>query len=265
MCLILAARNVHSRYPMIIAANRDEFYDRPSAPLDWWKDRPEILAGRDLKSGGTWMGVTLNGRFAAVTNYRNPQRHLADAPSRGLLVNGFLIAAVSAPDYIESLSKKALKFNNFNIMVHDGQKLIWFSNQNKVPVELDSGVYALSNSLLDTPWPKVEKGKRGLQEALELSGDALIENLLTLLQKRESAPDSELPNTGVDLEWERILSPIFITSPGYGTRSSSVILFDQNGEITFAEQSFENGQKSGAPLRFSYQTVRARHAVPLRG
>ncbi len=238
---------------MIVAANRDEFYDRPSAPLEWWDDYPQILAGRDLKSGGAWMGVTRSGRFAAVTNYRDPKRQMADAPSRGLLVKDFLIGSMRATEYIKQLEKRTSAYNGFNLLVDDGKRLIWFSNKKGDPVELGSQVYGLSNHLLDTPWPKVIKGKRGLQDTLpSLSDDTLITSLLMLLTDSRVAFDDELPETGVGLEWERTLSPIFVKSPIYGTRTSSVILFDRNNKMIFVEKTFNKDRAADSAARSSF-------------
>jgi uncharacterized protein with NRDE domain len=244
MCLILLAREAHPQYRLIIAANRDEYYDRPTAPLSMWEDCPSVLAGRDLKSRGSWMGVTASGRFAAVTNYRDPKTRRADAPSRGLLVSDFLVSRKSAGGYLDALKTRAADYSDFNLLVGDRERLLFFSTRGATK-EIGSGIFGLSNRLLDTSWPKVEKGKQGLKAALPYSGEELVKRLMELLGDREKPQDSDLPDTGVGLEWERTLSAIFIQSPAYGTRSSSVVLFDRNGKITFVEQTYDNGKKSG--------------------
>jgi uncharacterized protein with NRDE domain len=247
MCLILIAREAHPDYKLIVAANRDEYYDRPTSALAKWADFPSVAAGRDLKSGGTWMGVTDGGRFAALTNYRDPRARREDAPSRGLLVSGFLVSEAGVESYLEDLKKSAADYNDFNFLAGGHEGLTFFSTRGEGK-KLGTGVFGLSNHLLDTPWPKVEKGKEGLEAVLGYSGNELVDSLLKLLEDRGKAPDSKLPDTGIGIEWERVLSSIFIESPTYGTRSSSVVLFDRNGEITFIEQTFENGEKSGAPV-----------------
>lgn len=254
MCLILIGRGVHPKYKLVIAANRDEYYDRPTAQLSFWEDHPQVLAGRDLKNRGTWLGVTARGRLAAVTNFRDPQTRMENALSRGLLVSDFLVSTQSAKGYLGELEKRAADYNGFNLLVGDEDQLFCFSNRGDT-VELGTGVFGLSNHLLDTPWPKVEKGKKGLEAALEQRGEDLVERLLAVLDDREKPPDHTLPDTGVGLEWERILSPIFITSPNYGTRSSSAALFEQTGRITFIEQTFVDGKKKGEAVIISIEGV----------
>ncbi|MCP4679584.1 MAG: NRDE family protein [Deltaproteobacteria bacterium] len=252
MCLVLLARDIHPQYRTIIAANRDEFYERPTDPLAPWADRPSVLAGRDLSSGGTWMGVTRGGRFGAVTNFRDPANKVSGAPSRGGLVSGFLVSKSSATDYVESIRVEAGTFNGFNLLTDDGDETVWFSNRGDDPIKLVSGLYGLSNNLIDVPWPKVEKAKRGFKDTLQFSGDDLVQSLLALLGDREAPPDETLPETGIGIDWERILSPIFITSPVYGTRSSSVVLIDREGVVTFVEQIFEKGSAQEPPRSYSF-------------
>lgn len=247
MCLILIARDVHPEYELVIAANRDEYYNRPTAPLSNWNDHPRVLAGRDLKSRGTWLGVTATGRLAAVTNFRDPKIRVESARSRGLLVSDFLISTKSARGYSSALQERGADYNGFNLLVGDGSQLICSSNRGGV-IELGAGIFGLSNHLLDTPWPKVERAKKGMEAALTHGDHDLVERLLAVLDDRDKPPDSALPDTGVGLEWERILSPIFITSPDYGTRSSSVVLFEHTGKITFVEQTFVRGEKHGEAI-----------------
>ncbi len=252
VCLVLVASDVHPQYRLIIAGNRDETYDRPTSPLDFWHDHPGVLAGRDLKAGGTWLGVTLGGRFAAVTNYRDPSGAVPSARSRGDLVKDFLISKLSPVDFLDAVQPKADQYNGFNVLLGDTKTWLCFSNRNGKPFAPSKGLHGLSNHLINTPWPKVQTAKARMKKTLKYSGDALIDSLFSLLDSRSAPPDNQLPDTGVGLEWERILSPIFIVSPMYGTRSSSIVLFDRQGKVTFVEQTFEKGEKQGRPLQFSF-------------
>lgn len=254
MCLILLANRVSAEYPLIIAANRDEFYSRSSAPLDEWKDRPGLYAGRDLVGGGTWMGVTRTGRFAAVTNYRDPKSLRPNTPSRGSLVSDYLSGDESPPEYVEKLVRHSGRYNGFNLLLGQGETLLWYSNRGSDPAEIAPGIHGLSNALLNTPWPKVVQGKRELQKVLEKREVSPIDSILELLQDSKPFADADLPTTGVGVEWERILSSLFIKSPGYGTRSSSVLLFAQTGTITFVEQTYNDGKKTNSPVHLVIHT-----------
>ncbi len=244
MCLILFAHDIHPRYRLVLAANRDEFYERPTQPLTAWDDQPGILAGRDLRGGGTWLGITRSGRLAAVTNYRDPRSILSAAPSRGFLVSDFLAGNEPAERYLSRMAAEADRYNGFNLIVGDPFGLWYFSNHGDGIHRIEPGIYGLSNHLLDTDWPKVKKGRADLQQLMEEGQAAHIEPMLTLLADRTVASDDALPDTGVGLPWERLLSPIFITSRTYGTRSSSVIRVSRSGEVTFVERSFhcEDGE-----------------------
>lgn len=237
MCLIFFSYNLHPTYRLIVAANRDEFYERPTKSLDFWEDMPEILAGRDLKGMGTWMGITKTGRFAAITNYRDPRSQKTDAPSRGLLVSRFLSNDMSAESYLESLQAAGHEYNGFNLLVGDSNSLCYYSNKADGVRQILPGIYGLSNHLLDTPWHKVEKGKAALTTLFsekEINTDAIFE----VLEDKEYPPDDRLPDTGVGLTWERILAPIFVRSENYGTRSSSVLLVKKMHDISFTERTF---------------------------
>ncbi|MDM7996989.1 MAG: NRDE family protein [Acidobacteriota bacterium] len=240
MCLIFAAIDAHPEYRLVIAANRDEFYERPSAPAAFWPEAPQLLAGRDLRAGGTWLGITRTGRIAALTNYRHPDSKSVEAPSRGHLVSDFLLGRDKPVPYLERISADADRYNGFNILVGQNTELYHYSNRASGIRKLGPGIHGLSNHLLDTPWPKVEKGIQALK--ILLSGKELIpEDLFRLLRDRTTPPDDALPDTGVGLEMERMLSPVFISSPNYGTRSSTVILLNREGRITFIEKSFGHG------------------------
>ena len=253
MCLILFAYRQHERYRLILAANRDEFYGRPTASAAFWGDAPDLLAGRDLKSGGTWLGVTRAGRFAAITNYREPDVRLEGAPSRGELVAGFLQSDDAPQAYLDRLAPSADRYNGFNLIVGDAEETGYFSNREGAVRMLGPGVYGLSNHLLDTPWPKVEQGKTLLEE--HLSRDEIDAGaLLVALNNPTQAPDAALPDTGVGLAWERALSPLFIQSPDYGTRASTVLLIRHDGEVTFAERTFQAGEP-GETKRYAFEAV----------
>jgi len=237
MCLILFSYRRHPGYPFIFAANRDEFYARPTTPAAFWEDDPDVLAGRDLQGGGTWMGVTRGGRFAALTNYRAPGQNREGAPSRGALVAGFLQGRDGAAAFLERLSPDADRYNGFNLLVGDAEGLYYFSNFGGTPRSVPPGLYGLSNHLLDTPWPKVVRGKEALEAVLK-NGGLSPGGLLDLLNDTRQAPDEDLPETGVGLDLERLLSPLFITSPAYGTRSSSVMLLAVSGNARFVERTY---------------------------
>jgi uncharacterized protein with NRDE domain len=240
MCLILIAYQVHPRYPLILAANRDEFYQRPTAAAAFWPDAPHILGGRDLVHQGTWLGVTRSGRFAALTNYRDPHAAKRNAPSRGGLVSGFLQSETRPEDFLERLRSEASKYNGFNLLFGDQAGLCCFSNKSGEAVRLTPGIHGLSNHLLDTSWPKVVRGKESLAQVVR-SDEFLREDLFAILADRTQASDELLPETGVGLMRERMLSSIFIASERYGTRSSTVLLIDAHRQVSFSERTFHGG------------------------
>jgi uncharacterized protein with NRDE domain len=237
LCLILFAYQVHPTYKLIVAANRDELYTRPTAPLHYWEDYPDILAGRDLSKMGTWIGVTQSGRFAALTNYRDPKEITEGKRSRGELVADFLKGRAAPEQYLLELAGKRHVYPGYNLLAGTANELYYYSNiENKVQ-KLEPGVYGVSNHLLDSDWPKVKHGKEGLSRIISGSNEFLTEQIFTFMQQAETVPDEILPNTGISIELERILSPIFIQSDGYGTRSSSVVLMSDE-EIIFRERVY---------------------------
>lgn len=241
MCLILLAHDAHPRYRLVVAANRDEFYARPTAPAAWWPDAPDVLAGRDLRGGGTWLGVTRGGRFAAVTNFRETVPAAPDAPSRGHLVGGFLRGADAPGAYLDALAARAGEFAGFNLLVGEGADLRWLGNRGGPGRALEPGVHGLSNALLDTPWPKVVRGTAGLAAALAGGGEVDPEALFRVLWDAEPAPDAHLPDTGVGPERERMLSSPFIRTLDYGTRASTVLLVGRDGRVRFVERTVAPG------------------------
>ena len=257
MCLILFAHRVVPGTPLIVAANRDERFDRPAAPAAVWDDHPEILAGRDLSGGGTWLGVSRSGRFAALTNFRDPASHRSEAASRGQLVAEFLQARQSPAAYMYELVPKSRAYNGFNLLAGDAGQLIWFSNAGGEPRLLVPGIYGLCNHLLDTPWPKVQAAKSALSLALAALPDAAP--LFALLRDDTIHPDQSLPRTGVSLEWERLLSAAFVKAPGYGTRSSTVLRVGKDGWTVLDEQTWLPGGVAGPLVHVRFRQAPAQN------
>lgn len=244
MCLILFSYKLHADYRLILAANRDEFYSRPTASLDYWEDHPDVLAGRDLKGNGTWLGTTRSGRLAAITNYRESAAHMQNAPSRGILIRDFLTGNASPERYLKAVSKKSEAYNGFNLIAGDLSGLYYYSNRASRIRRLRPGLYGISNHLLDTAWPKIQRGKGLLQGQLSGREKIDIKKIWGILTDRSLPADKALPDTGVGLQWERILAPLFISSPDYGTRSSSIVLMEYSGQVTFMERTFVNAVKA---------------------
>lgn len=244
MCLILFAVQQRRDYPLIVIANRDEFYARPTLPVHWWDDKPSIYAGRDIQASGTWMGIDRQGRFAAVTNVREPGMNISAARSRGELPSAFLKGEMSAQAYLRQLQDYSHEYAGFNLLLADNSGC-WFSSNRSEGVNLiPPGIYGVSNGYFDEPWPKLETGKLALKKSLQTGVD--IENLLSILADRDQAADDLLPQTGVSKEFERLLSSRFIHSKEYGTRASSVVLLADNS-VSITEQNFdENGAVGNA-------------------
>lgn len=263
MCLIAFAYNVHPSYRLILAANRDEFYERPSSPVDFWKDHPQVLAGRDLKNKGTWLGINKNGKFAAITNYRDPSSLKSDAPSRGKLVSRYISGNQDAEKYLKKIFGKADKYNGFNLLLGEANDIFVFSSRGEKQ-KLKPGIYGLSNHLLNSPWPKVTKSRKMLKAALDKKGADLEEALFAMLADRYVPPDKKLPTTGIGLEWERLLSSIFIESAIYGTRSSTILLVGKNRRIRFVEKVFNGQQEPWITSRFSFVMEKKCHSESRR-
>jgi len=251
MCLILFAWQPDQERELVVVANRDEHYERPTAAAAFWAETPDVLAGRDLEAGGTWLGMTREGRFSAITNFRDGRGSRSGAPSRGHLVSEFLSSDRDPLIYLQTLSARAEAYNGFNLLVGDRKTLCYFSNKGHEPRTLSPGIYGLSNHLLDTDWPKVERGKAALRQYLLASGEAGRKRLVAALGARDTAADRDLPDTGLGLTVERALSPLFIVTPDYGTRCTTFIERRRNGFSTFYERSFA---RNGNYSEVSYDT-----------
>lgn len=249
MCVLFFAYDRHPRYRLVFAGNRDESYGRPAAPAAPWSSCPGVIAGRDLEAGGTWLGVRGASRWAVVTNVRDLAAHRAGARSRGGLVGDFLCGTASAADYASAVFAERAAYNPFNLLVDDGAALWYVSTHTEAAVPLAPGVYGLSNATLGVRWPKVRRGLDAFEPLLE-GEEVAPEPLFDLLAARATAPDDQLPDTGVGLARERRLSALFIASPGYGTRASTVLLLEKGGGGLFAERTFEPGGAPGATRRF---------------
>ncbi|WP_046181339.1 NRDE family protein [Domibacillus tundrae] len=235
MCLIAIAFRQHTDKPLIVAANRDEFYHRPTEVSHWWDNVP-ILAGRDLEKGGTWMGVSKNGRFCALTNYRDPNEQSAGKESRGHIVRAFLESHLTAEVFLNELDREKDRYPGFNLVAGTKDELYAYgSRSGEKPFLLPPGIHVVSNAFINTPWPKTVRAKEKMAAALNSR-----EELFDMLCDYTAADDSELPDTGVSIEWERLLSPIFIKSETYGTRSSTILEISKNHSAVWTERTVES-------------------------
>ncbi len=240
MCLILFSYQQHPDYRLVLAANRDEFLNRPTLPLDYNFAGELILAGKDLQGGGTWLALGEDNRLAAITNYRDPAIIRSAAPSRGQILLDYLRSKRSAVDFLRHFNSSADEYNGFNLLLVDQQEMLHFSNVTGTTTRLVPGLYGLSNHLLNSPWPKVERGRRMLADTLLAEGRPNSEEIFQLLQDNQLPDESLLPQTGVGIEWERLLSPIFIDSPGYGTRSSALVTMRDDCSVEFHERTYSH-------------------------
>ena len=238
MCLILFSYDNHPDYKLVLMANRDEFYSRTTQRANWWKDKPTLLGGKDLKENGSWLAITKSGKFAAITNYRDPKQVKAGAPTRGKLVTNFLIHNYTAEEYLKELRESGARYNGYNLIFGQQDEVFYYANSANIHQKLGPGNYGLSNAFLDTPWPKVTKGKKKLDTILNGKGPFSIEKAINDLNDHQLAPDQELPDTGVGIEKERLLSPMFIDTPGYGTRCTTIITIDRQNLVTYKEVSY---------------------------
>lgn len=237
MCLVVLAWHARADLPLVVAANRDEWRERPTEPAHWWPDRPGIYAGRDLQAGGTWMGVTRSGRFAAITNFRDPSDRRTDVRSRGEIVGEYLSGDEPAQAFISRLAGRSRLYNGFNLIAGDADSLWFFGSRGGEALRIPAGVHGLSNHLLDEPWPKVIRARRAMDAAL--ADHDPLPRMLDAMRERDGAPDDALPSTGVSLEWERRLSPALILGADYGTRSTTVVSFAIDGGVRVEEHTLD--------------------------
>lgn len=238
MCLILFAHRAHPHFPLALAANRDEAYSRPAAGAAFWEDHPHIYGGRDLDRGGTWLAMTRSGRIAAVTNFRNAHAPRNAPRSRGELVSAYLAGATDTQTYLRQVEARGDQYNGFIMIAGDLDALYWLSNRSSGAARIPAGVHGLSNHLLNTPWPKIQRSKTALEGLLASDEDALVDGLFRILADRSQAADDELPDTGVGLQRERELSANFISGDRYGTRASTVVLVTSDGDVHYIERRF---------------------------
>jgi uncharacterized protein with NRDE domain len=251
MCLVVFAWQADPRFPLILAANRDEQHGRPTVPMSWWADRPDVLAGRDLQAGGTWLAVSRRGRFATVTNYREHQRPAPGLDSRGSLVTDFVASEAAAGDYLRGIAGE--RYAGFNLLVGDGDALWYASNRGDGPVQIEPGIYGLSNASLDTPWWKLIRARESLRD-LVAEGAASESTLLRLLADRETAPASSIEPGDLPFEIARAESAPFIVNEIYGTRCTTTMLWASDGSIDVAESRFDPSGRSAG--RSAYRVVR---------
>ncbi len=256
MCLLVFAHQVSAQYPLLVAANRDEFHARPTAASGFWDEHPDLLAGKDLEQGGTWMGVTRSGRFAAITNYRDPARTARAPRSRGEIPLHFLTGTQAPPAYLRQLAGRAQAYAGFNVLVGDADSLWYFTNSDTLePQCLAPGIYGLSNARLDTPWPKVTLGKARLQALLD-DGDVSHDALAAVVNSQQRASQRELAELGHNASMESILSAQFIVTDSYGTRSSTTLKVDAQGDIDWREQSYDPRGSLQGERQFALQRQR---------
>jgi uncharacterized protein with NRDE domain len=253
MCLIVCAYNCHPDYRLILGANRDEYRDRPTEQARFWPDATHILAGRDRQAGGTWLGVTTGGKLAAVTNYRDPRQQVFDPPSRGKLVAGFLQnQLLTTEEFHKLLNRDGQLYDGFNLLYGTDDELHYFTNRGGSSGPIAPGIHGLSNHLLDTRWPKLTAARSHLTAILQLR-HVDPEQIFAALSDPLPFADGLLPDTGVGPERERQLSPLFIADEGYGTRSTTVLLIDRSGGVTFIERSFDHPRTVSSTQRYSFR------------
>jgi uncharacterized protein with NRDE domain len=238
MCLIAVGWKLREDYPLMLAANRDEYFARPSAPADFWDDHVQILAGRDMQQGGTWLGLSRRGRFAAVTNFRGGHHAKLGQRSRGWLVRDYLLSPEAPSAFLGGVHAAADYYDGFNLIAGTSRGVFHYSNRNREITALSPGAHGLSNHLLNTPWPKVQRAREGLAALAHAPPSVLVQGLFSLLADRTLPADEALPDTGIGLERERLLSTAFIRSAEYGTRCSTVLLIDRSGHVQFEERTF---------------------------
>jgi uncharacterized protein with NRDE domain len=258
MCVAWIAYQVHPDYPIVLAANRDEFYTRPTASAAYWPDFPDIAGGRDMKDHGTWFAAHRDGRLGLLTNHRNFKLHREAPKSRGILISSYLCGNESAQNALERIQSEAADYNPFNLLLLDQMGLYHYDNVQDRITTLPPGIYGLSNAFLDTPWPKVNLGKKFFAEYLSTSPDNLEpEQFLSLLKDQTIARDEDLPSTGLELDLERQLSSIYIDAGTYGTRAHTVFTLNRHGCMSLYERSLlidSNEEKTWRTTRLNFKT-----------
>ena len=255
MCLVVVALHAHPKYQLVIAANRDEFHAREALPAHWGDHPPfaGVLAGRDLEAGGTWLGVRRDGRWALLTNVREGRGHNNPAaPSRGELVPAVLGDRATPAAALTAIMRNGDAYNGFNLLTGDVTSAVWVSNRSDTTTAIKAGVHGLSNALLDTPWPKVQRTRAALVAWAAQHTDDLAP-VFAALSDRNRAPDAALPSTGVSLEWERLLSAPFIVSADYGTRCATVLAIEGNGNARFIERTFDKLGNATGEVDFAFE------------
>lgn len=260
MCLIAIAVAPTPDLRLVVAANRDEFHDRPSSPACWWPDAPDVLGGRDLRAGGSWLALRRDGRFAAVTNVRRMEASAPGARSRGALVRDFVTGDVDATTFAERLAAQATRHGGFNLLAYDGRHAVWAGTAQGYRWRvLEPGVHVVSNADLDTPWPKCRRLAEAMQRAIGQDIDIDTDLLFTALADTRPAADEELPDTGVGIALERMLSPPFVRSPPYGTRASTVVVVPRASEARFLERRWRPDGSLDGQSRFRFLPRPANH------
>jgi len=253
MCLIVFSYKNHSKYPFIFAGNRDEFYSRPTRTAHFWDTKPQILAGKDLKAGGTWLGISKTGEFAALTNYRDLNHPRNREKSRGELIPYILTTSEPEKQAVKNIISNGDQYDGFNMIAGNTDKLFYLSNIRESYEPIKPGVYGLSNAFLDTPWPKTEQSKKDFSNAI-LGNNPDEEAIFRFLKNPKTYPSDQLPNTGLTPEMEKAISPVFIETDKYGTRCSTLLMIDNNGQVTFIERTFPvDEQNSETEKRFQFK------------
>jgi uncharacterized protein with NRDE domain len=255
MCILFVAVNQHKDYPLIIAANRDEFFSRKTAKSHFWSEHPHVLAGRDIQAGGSWMGINQQGYLASLTNIRAPHTIKNDVSSRGELVSQFLQNPSKIKLYQQTLAATKEQYNGYNLLFGKWNELAVYNNHNNKLDYLSNGFYGLSNADLNSPWPKINKGVNKLEQHCQNNQVIIAEELFELLLDTSKAPDAELPTTGAPIEWERRLSSIFIQGQEYGTRSSTVLTVDKNQKVSWQERTYNNQAKCTSDQKFQFSII----------
>ena len=251
MCLLVFALRKHPRLPLIVAGNRDEFHARPTQAAHWWPDKRKLVGGRDLQAGGTWLAMHRDGRFAAVTNYRDAHRERAGLRSRGHLITGVLDADAGAVEYLQSIDGDA--YAGFNLLVADRQSAGYLSNRGAGLRELQPGLYGLSNATLDDPWTKVTRTKSKLAELID-ADDVNETSLMRILGDRGKASADEVQTNGLSFSMAHALTAPFIVHPVYGTRCSTVLTMDETGSVCFLERSFDPAGRPSGDARYAFKS-----------